>query len=110
MMFPANPSAMVGPSSLWHLLGGRIVDVMRTLFDSIRSLGFRRGPSRLLGGIAGGLAAATGLNVWLVRLLVLLSFLLPVVGIGLYVVIWALTPWQDGSIPVEQLLGGRELR
>lgn len=80
---------------------------MRKLFDSIRNLGFRRGPGRLVGGIAGGLAAATGINVWLVRLLVLLSFLLPVVGIGLYLLIWVLTPWQDDSIPLEQVLGGR---
>ena len=80
---------------------------MRAIFNSIRSLGFRRGPSRLVGGIAGGIAAATGLNVWLVRLLVLLAFLLPVVGLGLYLVIWALTPWQDGSIPLEQVLSSR---
>ena len=79
---------------------------MRSIFNSIRSLGFRRGPSRLVGGIAGGIAAATGLNVWLVRLLVLLAFLLPVVGVGLYLVIWVLTPWQDGSIPLEQVLSG----
>jgi len=83
---------------------------MRSFFDSIRSIGFRRGPSRLAAGLAGGIASATGLNVWLVRLLVLLSFLLPVVGVGLYAVIWVLTPWQDGSIPVEQLVDRRRLR
>lgn len=83
---------------------------MNAFFSSIRNLGFRRGPQRLAGGISGGLSAATGLNVWLVRLLVLLAFLLPVVGIGLYVVVWILTPWQDGSIPLEQLFGGREIR
>lgn len=80
---------------------------MRKLFDSIRKIGFRRGPDRVLGGIAGGLAETTGLNVWLVRLLVLVSFLLPVLGLGAYLVAWVLTPWQDGSIPVEQALGGR---
>ncbi len=83
---------------------------MNAFFSSIRNLGFRRGPQRLAGGISGGVAVATGLNVWLVRLLVLLSFLLPVVGIGLYLVVWVLSPWQDGSIPLEQLLGGREIR
>jgi phage shock protein C len=61
----------------------------------------------VVGGIAGGIAAATGLNVWLVRLLVLLSFALPVVGIGLYLVVWAVTPWRDDSIPLERLLAGR---
>lgn len=30
-------------------------------------MSFRRGPSRLLAGIAGGIAKSTGLNVWLVR-------------------------------------------
>ncbi|WP_209323937.1 PspC domain-containing protein [Brevibacterium renqingii] len=80
---------------------------MRKFFDSIRRLGFRRGPDRMFAGIAGGLAEVTGLNVWLVRLLVLASFLLPVVGVGAYLVAWALTPWQDGSIPAEQIVSGR---
>lgn len=80
---------------------------MSKIFDSIRSNRFRRGPGRLLGGIAGGIATVSGMNVWLVRLLVLLSFLLPVFGLGIYVVIWILTPWQDGSIPLESLFGGR---
>ena len=79
---------------------------MDKAFNAIRGLGFRRGPSRLVGGVAGGIAAALGLNVWLARLLVLVSFLLPVVGIGLYLVIWVLTPWQDGSIPLERLIRG----
>ncbi|KAB1643923.1 PspC domain-containing protein [Gulosibacter chungangensis] len=80
---------------------------MSNIFDGIRKSRFRRGPSRLLGGIAGGLATTTGLNVWLVRLLVLLSFLLPVFGLGMYLVVWALTPWQDSSIPAEQVFGSR---
>lgn len=80
---------------------------MNALFDSIRRIGFRRGPGRILGGIAGGLAEVTGLNVWLMRLLVLASFLLPVLGIGAYLVAWVLTPWQDGSIPLQQIFGGR---
>ena len=85
----------------------RTVEGMRKLFDAIRNTGFRRGPDRILGGIAGSLARSTGLNVWLVRLLVLASFLLPVLGLGAYLVAWVLTPWQDGSIPVEQAFGGR---
>lgn len=85
----------------------RTVEGMRKLFDAIRNTGFRRGPDRVLGGIAGSLARSTGLNVWLVRLLVLASFLLPVLGLGAYLVAWVITPWQDGTIPVEQALGGR---
>lgn len=79
---------------------------MNSFFDSIRKSGFRRGPQRLLTGISGGLAVSLGMNVWLVRVLVLLSFLLPVVGLGVYALVWILTPWQDGSIPLERALGG----
>jgi hypothetical protein len=28
------------------------------------------------------------------------------VGLGLYALVWVLTPWQDGSIPLERALGG----
>lgn len=80
---------------------------MSTLFDSIRNIGYRRGPQRLVGGIAGSIAEVSGLNVWLARLLVLASFLLPVLGLGAYLLVWVLTPWQDGSIPLEQVFGGR---
>lgn len=83
-----------------------MIEGMNTLFDPLRSLGFRRGPTRLVAGIAGGLADKFGLNVWLVRLLVLASFLLPFLGIGLYLAAWVLTPWQDGRIPLERVLGG----
>ncbi|UFU05106.1 PspC domain-containing protein [Ruania halotolerans] len=84
---------------------------MTRFFDSIRQSGFRRGPSRLVGGICGGLADKAGISVTVVRVLVLLSFLLPVVGVGAYLVAWILTPWQNGSIPLERFidrLGGRE--
>ncbi|MGJ9373942.1 PspC domain-containing protein [Nesterenkonia sp. CF4.4] len=80
---------------------------MEKLFKSIRRLGYRRGPGRVVGGIGGSLAAKFGLNVWLVRLVILLSFLLPVLGVGAYLVVWVLTPWQNGSIPLERALAGR---
>ncbi|HJF13690.1 MAG TPA: PspC domain-containing protein [Enteractinococcus helveticum] len=80
---------------------------MNTIFDSIRRIRFRRGPQRILGGIAGGIASRFGINVWLVRLLVLVSFLLPVIGWILYVVIWIVTPWRDNSIPLERILEGK---
>ena len=79
---------------------------MNTLFDPLRTLGYRRGPKRLVAGIAGGLAEKFDLNVWLVRALVLASFLLPFLGVGVYLVAWVLTPWQDGRIPLERLLPG----
>ncbi|MBO0594848.1 PspC domain-containing protein [Nesterenkonia sp. E16_7] len=80
---------------------------MGRFFDFIRSLGFRRGPGRVVAGIGGSLAEKFGLNVWLVRLLILLSFLLPVLGLGAYLLVWALTPWQDGRIPLERALENR---
>lgn len=85
----------------------RTVEGMERLFQSIRDVGFQRGPQRLVAGISGGIAAQYGMNVWLVRLLILVASLLPVVGVGAYLVAWAVTPWQDGSIPLEQALGGR---
>lgn len=80
---------------------------MERFFNVIRSSGFRRGPDRLLAGLAGSIAHRLGVNVWLVRLLVLISFLLPIIGLGLYLLLWALTPWQDGSIPLERVLNGQ---
>ncbi|MDS2173823.1 MULTISPECIES: PspC domain-containing protein [unclassified Nesterenkonia] len=77
---------------------------MDRIFDTIRSLGIRRGPDRLVAGIGGAIAEKLGANVWLVRALLLASFLLPVLGVGAYVIVWLLTPWQDGRIPLEQAL------
>lgn len=79
---------------------------MRSFFDAIRRTNFRRGPERIAGGICGGLAAASGVGVTLVRILTLIAFLLPFVGVGAYVVVWILTPWQNGSIPLERWLDG----
>ena len=84
----------------------RTVETMNSIFDSLRSTGLRRGPQRVAAGIGGGLARRFGLNVWLTRALVLASFLLPVLGVGAYLVVWVLTPWQDGSIPLERVLSG----
>src|SRR5699024_1977549 len=84
----------------------RTVDARDASCASLRSTGIRRGPERLAGGIGGGRARRFGLSVWLTRALVLASFLLPVLGVGAYLVVWVLTPWQDGSIPLERLMGG----
>ncbi|MET0589923.1 MAG: PspC domain-containing protein [Naasia sp.] len=78
------------------------------IFDRIRNVGFRRGPARLVGGIAGGIAYRFNVNVWVVRVAILLAFLLPFVGWVAYVVVWILTPWQNGSIPVEKWIDSRK--
>lgn len=42
----------------------------------------------------------------MVRILMLIAFLLPFIGVGAYVVVWILTPWQNLSIPLERWLDG----
>lgn len=77
---------------------------MNFLYSLLRKQPLRRGPKRLVGGICSGVAARFGWDPWLVRLIVLISFLLPVVGFGTYVIAWLLLPWQDGSIALQRLL------
>ena len=77
---------------------------MDSFFDFIRNLGFRRGPRRVLAGLAGGIADATNLDVVLVRVLMIIAMLLPVIGPTLYIVLWILLPWQDGTIPLQRLV------
>ncbi len=77
---------------------------MNSIFDFIRNTGIRRGPSRVLGGIGGAISEATGADVVLVRLLMVVACLLPVIGPTLYVVLWILLPWQDGTIPLAKLV------
>lgn len=77
---------------------------MDSFFAFLRNLGFRRGPRRLLAGIGGGVADATGADPVLVRVLMILAMLLPVIGPTLYIVLWVLLPWQDGTIPLQRLV------
>lgn len=77
---------------------------MENFFDSIRRIGFTRGPQRLVGGVCGGIAAKTGIPVFFVRILMLVAFLLPFFGFFAYLIGWLLLPWQDGTIPLERLL------
>ncbi|WP_159611811.1 PspC domain-containing protein [Glutamicibacter sp. JC586] len=77
---------------------------MDAFFNSLRSMPIRRGPSRMVGGIAGGIADKFGWDVTLVRIGLLLSFLLPFIGIAAYIVAWILIPAQDGSIILQKWL------
>lgn len=89
--------------------GGRPPTVadMDSFFSFMKNLGFRRGPGRAVAGIAGGVAQHTGWDPLLVRLLMLVSFLLPVLGPTLYLVLWLILPWQDGTIPLQRFLDRR---
>lgn len=77
---------------------------MDSFFNSLRSVPFRRGPKRLVAGIAGGISDKFGWDVTLVRIALLFSFLLPVLGIGAYVVAWLLIPAQDDTIALQKLI------
>jgi len=79
---------------------------MNGIFNFIRGLGFTRGPNRIVGGVAGGIARKFGLPLYLVRLVMLVLFLLPGIGVGTYVCVWILTPNTTGGIPLERFLEG----
>ncbi|KWR70767.1 MULTISPECIES: PspC domain-containing protein [Glutamicibacter] len=77
---------------------------MDAFFNSLRSMPLRRGPGRLAGGVAGGIADKFGWDVTLVRIALLLSFLLPVMGIAAYILAWILIPAQDNTIILQNWL------
>lgn len=77
---------------------------METIYRALRSQPLRRGPQRLVGGICSGIAVRFGWDPWLVRLITLLLFILPVIGLGLYLVLWLLLPWADNSIPLQRIV------
>ncbi|MCW4464132.1 PspC domain-containing protein [Glutamicibacter sp. MNS18] len=77
---------------------------MDKFFNSLRSIPLRRGPARMAGGVAGGIADKFGWDLTIVRIAMLLSFLLPGVGIAAYVVAWLLIPAQDNSIILQKWL------
>lgn len=81
---------------------------MDTLYRTLRNIPFRRGPRRWIGGVCGGIAAKFGWDPTIVRIVVLLSFILPFIGPAAYVVAWILLPWQDNTIPLERVLPGTQ--
>ena len=79
---------------------------MEKFFSIVRSSPVKR-QRGWVGGVCAGLAATYGWDVSLVRIGVLLSFLLPFVGIGTYVVAWLLLPKTDGTIILQRLVSPR---
>jgi phage shock protein PspC (stress-responsive transcriptional regulator) len=58
--------------------------------------GLRRSRSdRILGGVCGGIARATGLATWIVRLVFALMAICAGTGLLLYVLMWILVPADD---------------
>ncbi len=68
----------------------------------IRGLGITRTQDRWVGGVAGGIARRTGLDLALVRGLIVVLIIFGGVGVLLYGIAWALLPEPDGRIHVEQ--------
>ena len=66
----------------------------------------RRSRRRLLGGVCGGLATYTGIDVTVVRLLLVLLTVIFGMGVAVYVAAWLLVP-NEGSdrSQVERMLG-----
>lgn len=77
-------------------------------FESMRGSGWYRAQPRVVGGVCSGVAAHTGWDMSLVRVLtVLAAFFIPVVPLA-YALAWLLLPEaQDGRIHLEEALEGR---
>ena len=77
---------------------------MEPLYRALRSSPIKRAPGGLVGGIAAGIARQYGWRVSYVRVVMLLSFLLPFIGLPVYLVLWLLLPTTEGGIALEKLL------
>ena len=77
-------------------------------FESMRGSGWYRAQPRVIGGVCSGVAAHTGWDMSLVRVLtVLAAFFIPFVPLA-YALGWLLLPEaQDGRIHLEEALEGR---
>ncbi|MHA7239938.1 PspC domain-containing protein [Arthrobacter sp. TMS1-12-1] len=73
-----------------------------SFFRWLRGLDITRAPDRWVGGVAGGVARRTGLDIALVRGLIVILAIFGGIGVLLYGLAWALLPEPDGRIHVEQ--------
>ncbi|WP_434993390.1 PspC domain-containing protein [Arthrobacter sp. Ld5] len=71
-------------------------------FRWVRGLGITRAPDRWVGGVAGGVARRTGMDIALVRGLIVILAVFGGIGVLLYGLAWALLPEPDGRIHLEQ--------
>jgi phage shock protein PspC (stress-responsive transcriptional regulator) len=66
----------------------------------------RRAHRRLLGGVCGGLAAYTGVDVAVLRVLLVVSTLFAGAGVAVYAAAWLLVPVEGSDrSPADRLLG-----
>lgn len=73
-----------------------------SFFRWVRGLDITRAPDRWVGGVSGGVARRTGLDLALVRGLIVILAVFGGIGVLLYGLAWALLPEPDGRIHVEQ--------
>nr|WP_218847177.1 PspC domain-containing protein [Psychromicrobium silvestre] len=69
----------------------------------MRRTGLRRGPQRWLGGVLGGIAAGTKIDVAWVRIGFLIFCLLPGPAFVFYLAAWLIVPDRQGNIVLERL-------
>jgi phage shock protein PspC (stress-responsive transcriptional regulator) len=73
-----------------------------SFFQWIRGLDITRTPDRWVGGVAGAVSLRTGLDLALVRGLIVILAVFGGIGVLLYGLAWALLPEPDGRIHVEE--------
>ncbi|MFJ6001483.1 PspC domain-containing protein [Arthrobacter sp. NPDC092385] len=95
---PGGPSWQHEPAAP-HQAGG---PASSSFFRWVRGLDITRAPDRWVGGVAGGVAHRTGLDLALVRGLIVVLAVFGGIGVLLYGLAWALLPEPDGRIHVEQ--------
>jgi phage shock protein PspC (stress-responsive transcriptional regulator) len=62
--------------------------------------------NRIIGGVCGGIASFTGLDVGLVRLIAVLVMLFAGSGLLIYIVLWIVLPEEgSGSSGLDNILG-----
>jgi phage shock protein PspC (stress-responsive transcriptional regulator) len=77
-----------------------------SFFRWLRGLGVTRTTDRWIGGVSGGIALRTGLDLALVRGLIVVLSVFGGIGVLLYGLAWALLPEPDGRIHAEQAARG----
>lgn len=95
------PTATGAPADPHH--GSRPQD---RFFDSVRSSGLHRSQRRVIGGVSGGIAERTGVDVTVVRVLTVVLSIFGGLGLLAYGLAWLLLPEPDGRIHAEQVLRG----
>jgi phage shock protein PspC (stress-responsive transcriptional regulator) len=100
---PPPPPPPGGPTDAPAQQGPRPQD---RFFDGIRRSGLHRSQHRVIGGVSGGIAERTGIDVTVVRVLTVVFAIFGGVGILAYGLAWLFLPEPDGRIHAEQVLRG----